>query len=81
MNPNLIPPTPTLLPNVIAPVSIQASSYRIWKFTDEALTLWQMATPARTQVFQIAILVVILIIFVFLATKWVQSLGHEGDIQ
>lgn len=80
MNP-LIPSTPTALPQLVAPITINAANYRIWKFTDEALTLWQMATPTRTQVFQIAILVVILIVFVFLATKWIQSLGHEGDIQ
>lgn len=81
MNPVLIPPTPTALPQIVAPITINASNYRIWKFTDEALTLWQMATPARTQVFQIAILVVILIVFVFLATRLIQSLGHEGNIQ
>lgn len=79
MNP-LLPPTPTLLPNIVAPITINASNYRIWKFTDEAITLWQIATPARTQVFQVAILVVIVIVFVFLAIRWIQSLTNEGDM-
>ena len=80
MNPNLIPPTPTLMPMATAQVAIQASSYRIWKFTDEAIMLWQWATPARTQVLQVGIIVAILIAFTFLAIKWIQSLTSEGDL-
>ena len=80
MNPNLIPPTPTALPQATAQVAIQASNYRIWRYTDEALTLWQMATPARTQVLQVAILMLIIIAFVFLAIKWLKSLTNEGAL-
>ena len=80
MNPNLVPPTPTIIPMATAQVAIQASSYRIWKYTDEALMLWQMATPARTQVLQVAILILIIIAFVFLAIKWIQGLTNEGSL-
>jgi hypothetical protein len=80
MNPNLIPPTPTLMPMATAQVAIQSSSYRIWKFTDDAIMLWQWATPARTQVIQVAILMLILIAFAFLAIKWIQSLTNEGNL-
>ena len=80
MNP-LIPATPTFMPTApIAPVAIQYSAWRIWAFADDAVMVWQQITPARPQVIQIAIIVIIVIAFVALATKWAQSFTNQGDL-
>ncbi len=80
MNP-LVPPTPTFLP--IAPtaqVAIKASNWRIWKFADDTVMVWQQAGPARTQVIQVAIIVAIIIAFAFMGIKWLQSITNKGDL-
>ncbi len=76
----MFPPTPTAMVNHVAPVVISAAKYRIWNFTDEAIMLWQWATPARTQVLQVAVLIAILAAFVFIVIRWIQSLTNEGDL-
>ncbi len=80
MNP-LFPPTPTALPPAsAAPIAIQSSAWRVWAFADDALMVWQQIGPSRTQVIQVAILVVIVIAFLALAIKWAQSLTNQGDL-
>lgn len=75
MNP-LVPPTPTMLPPAPpAPVLINVAKWRLWNFTDEALMVWQQIGPAKTQVFQIAILLVIICIAVAAFILWIQSLS------
>lgn len=79
--PQVVPPTPTWLP---APgpalVDINENAYRIWRYTDEAIMIWQEVGPSRTQVFQIAILVVIVIAAVYLVYRWISTLieGYRG---
>lgn len=81
MNP-LVPPTPTPLPPVLPPlpVDIAESNYRIWKFTDEAVMIWQQVGPARTQVFQVALLLVIVVAAAYMIYRWVAALieGYQG---
>lgn len=76
MNP-LVPPTPTMLPPAPpAPILINAANWRIWKFTDESIMVWQQMTPARTQVLQIAILLVVICIGVAAFIWSIQGLSE-----
>lgn len=71
----IIPATPTALPPApIAPVTINENAYRIWRYTDEALMVWQQIGPSRTQVFQVAIILVIVIAAVYMIYRWVSAL-------
>jgi hypothetical protein len=77
----LFPATPTALP--IAPtaqVAIQSSDWRVWAFADDAIMVWHQITPARTQVIQVGIIVVIVIAFAFLGIRWLQSITNKGDL-
>lgn len=81
MNPNLVPPTPTMLPPApVAPITYSVNAWRIWAFADDAVMVWQQITPARTQVIQVGIIVVIVIAFAFLGIKWLQSITNKGDL-
>lgn len=76
------PPTPTWLPPApTAPVQIAAKSWRIWAFADDTIMVWQQITPARTQVIQVAIILVIIIAFAMIGIKWLQSLTNKGDLK
>lgn len=76
MNP-LVPPTPTPMPPAPpAPIVIDVAQWRIWNFVDEAVMVWQQITPARTQVFQVAIIVAIVIIAVAGLIYWIQGLSE-----
>lgn len=71
----MFPPTPTPLPPApIAPVALDPIDWRIWNFTDEVIMVWQGFGAGRQQVLQIAILLAIIIGFVYLLIKWL------GDI-
>lgn len=71
----IIPATPTALPPApIAPVTINENAYRIWRYTDEALMVWQQIGPTRTQVFQVAIILVIVLGAVYMIYRWVSAL-------
>lgn len=75
----IVPPTPTMLPAAPpAPITINPQAWRMWRFTDEAIMIWQQITPARTQVLQIAIIIVIILIAVVMFIVWIQSLS-SGD--
>jgi hypothetical protein len=50
------------------------ANWRLWNFVDEAVMVWQQITPARTQVIQIAILVVIILGAALMFIVWIQSL-------
>jgi hypothetical protein len=77
MDPLLVPPTPTPMPPAPpAPIVIDVSQWRIWNFVDEAVMVWQQITPARTQVFQVAILVAIIIIAVVAFISLFQGLSE-----
>jgi hypothetical protein len=76
----MFPPTPTPLPPApAAPVVVSAANWKIWKFADDAIMVWQQIGPSRTQVFQVAVILVIVIAFIWLVMKWVQGLTKEGD--
>jgi len=80
MNP-LVPPTPTWLPAAPpAPIIIHASQWRIWKFTDKMIMIWQQIGPARTQVLQIAILLAIILIALGGFIVWIKSLTDSGNM-
>jgi hypothetical protein len=76
----MFPPTPTPMPVATAAVMIQASSYRIWGFTDDAIMLWQWAGPAKTQVLQVALIVFIVAVFAFVSMRWIQSTTDDGNL-
>lgn len=78
----LFPYTPTPLPPIsaTAPVVIKASQWRVWAFADDAIMVWQQIGPSRTQVIQVAIIVVIIIAFAMLGIKWLQSITNKGDL-
>lgn len=75
-------PTPTPLPAPpIAPVLINARAWRIWSYTDEALMIWHQMGPTKTQVIQIAVLLVIFIAFATLGIRWIKTITNQiGDI-
>jgi hypothetical protein len=71
----MYPATPTPLPPAeLAPISLNANMWRIWNFADDAIMVWQQMGSSRTQVFQVALLLVLLIGFVYLVITWLQSL-------
>lgn len=76
----MYPPTPTPLPPPpIAPVVVNANAWRIWNFADDAVTMWNSYLGhSRAQVLQIAIIVVLVILFVFLLINWLQTITDEG---
>lgn len=77
----LMPPTPTPLPPApAAPILINAAQWRMWNFTDDAIMIWQQITPARTQVLQVAILLGIIVVFIFWVMGLIKSLTDEGNI-
>jgi len=77
----LFPATPTPLPAPpTAQVAIQAAQWRVWAFADDAIMVWTEIGPSRTQVIQVAIIVVIVIAFAMLGIKWLQSITNKGDL-
>lgn len=80
----LFPATPTALPPPPplpgGGITINPNAWRMWTFVDEAIMVWQQITPARTQVLQVAIIMGIIIMFIFLAIRWVQGLTDEGNL-
>jgi hypothetical protein len=78
----MFPPTPTALPAApAAPIAINAATYRIWSYTDEAIMLWNQGNAWHIgTVIQIAVLLVMIIFFVVYLTRLAQSLTNEGAL-
>lgn len=76
----MFPPTPTALPAApLAPIVLNPTNWRIWAFSDDFIMVWQQAGSSRTQAIQVAIILIILIAFTFLAMKWIQGLTKTGE--
>lgn len=73
-------PTPTLLPNPgIPPVNINSSNFRIWNFTDESIMIWQQMGSSAQNVFQIALILVIIIVAIGVVMFWIKQIPNESD--
>ncbi len=73
-------PTPTLLPSAgIPPVNIDSSNFRIWNFTDESIMIWQQMGSSAQNVFQIALILVVLLVAVGVVIFWVKQIPNESD--
>jgi hypothetical protein len=78
------PPTPTPIPlpdPAQAPIQIDniIQSYRIWQFADDAVGVWNRIGAAGTQVIQIAVIIVIVVLSMFLIMRFVRSLSNESE--
>lgn len=70
-------PTPTPLPAPpVAPISIDPGQFRIWNSADEAITIWNGSGNAAP-VIQIAIILLIIIVAVFLIMGYIKSISSE----
>jgi hypothetical protein len=78
----MFPPTPTPLPAApVAPIVLDATRWRVWAFTDEAIMIWQqMQRHNMGTVIQIAVILIIVIFFVVYITRLAQALTDEGTV-
>lgn len=78
----MFPATPTPLPPAGTPqVIIEASNWRIWRFADEAIMVWQQGKIYHADlVVQLGIILIIIIAFVYLTRKWLQGISNEGEL-
>lgn len=75
-----MPPTPTALPPGSPMITLNASDWRIWNYTDEAIQAWNFH-PNLGTVIQIAIIIIIIVAFVGLMIRLVQGYMNTGDGQ
>ena len=71
----MLTPTP-LPPPPIAPISIDPSQFRIWNAADDAIMIWNQSGNAAP-VIQIAIILLIVIVAVFLIMGYIKSISSE----
>lgn len=78
----MFPPTPTFIPiPAVMPVTVDSSQWRIWKFTDEAIMLWNQSNRWQLAVvFQIGVIAAIIIGFVFFAMRISKAMTDSGDL-
>lgn len=78
----MYPPTPTALPVApVAPIQINASVWRIWSFTDEAIMIWNRSNDWYLgYALQMAALLVLLIFFVAYVVMLTRSLTSEAEL-
>ena len=70
-------PTPTPLPPPeVAPITINASDYRIWQFADDAIQLWNYDPNIGTAI-QIVVVVALVMAFVLLLMFLIQDIMSE----
>lgn len=75
------PPTPTPLgpaPTMEVTLAVSAQNYRLWAYTDSVIMVWNESNRFYfATMVQIAILVAIIIIFVYAAIQWIESLTEN----
>lgn len=73
----MYPNTPTPIPYATPIADITLPGWRVWTFADDALTVWQMLPSGAHLVAQIAVLLVLFIVFVVAIRNWMQGIGDE----
>jgi len=78
----MYPPTPTPLAAAPAsPLVFDAGLWRIWAFADDAIMIWQqMQRHNMGTVIQIAVILVIIIFFVWYVVNQTRNLTQENDL-
>jgi hypothetical protein len=72
-------PTPTAPPPPPPPGITIPGSYNIWYFADDAVGWWNQLGSDKTQVLQIAVIVVIVFVSMLLITSYVRSFSNESE--
>lgn len=75
----MYPPTPTIIPDGIAPVFVNSEKFGIWEFAPLAVNMWNSwLGPTGTIVGQIAFILLIIVSFCALVYHWLNGISVDA---